>query len=1061
MTASERLVENVLESAGQAVIAADLGGLIVYWNAAAEKLFGFSREEAMGQPTGELLGAATDDVDGAPLVATVLAGEIWTGPFRVRHKDGTPLQLLVTDSALRDDSGEIVGIVGVSTVLADLRRADKRLDTLETVVDALTDALLIVDLRSATVTDCNAQAENLLSLPREQIVGGPVSALVAMDQEFDLDDVIARVSRGTAIPRLETKRPRGDGSAVPVLLSVTPIKNGRGEVVAAAVIIRDTSELIAVREALRLSEERLLRQFNDTSIPQAVLDLAGRFVDVNAAMGDYLGRRSSDLVGKNVNEFEHPDERETATSARRALADGEVRRLMANRRYVHQDGSVVHGIASEVATMDQSGEPAQINLLIQDVTDVHTVTDALARERATFHRLDEFASDVTLITDARGTITYASAAITTVYGYTVSGVLDRNAVDLLHASDKEVVAEALRRCLDTVETIAALRVRMKHQDGTYLWVDIELTNLVGDATVNGIVAQVRDAKGAIDTEERIHGAQHRYDVLVESADAGVMLTDVHRNITFASRRAAAILRADPADIVGTDVSMWLLPDDSWLPAARDSLHGVSRADARFEIRARRSDGEVASLVISIHPLFDSLGIATGAQTLIVDVTDSKGTAAELDRVALRDPLTGLANRTQLTDRVRDLLAADNSMPLAVLHVDIDDFRRINDSFGAAIGDLVLGTVADRLEELSGPRVTVARHDDDEFLLLLSDESDTADAIGRAEAVRAAVAQPMTIRGTSIVVTVTVGVATSEGLDAEALLGAAESAMQVGRARGGDRVAVFDAQFRTRDLEEWQLRNDLHEALRKQEMTMQYQPLVHLPTGRPIGAEALLRWQHPVHGAVAPDTFIRIAERSRLILELGEFALRAACVAAAGWIRDGMVTPAFRISVNLSVRQLADPGLFDRVQSVLTDTSLPPEALCLEVTEGALLVDGTAAEATMRRLHALGVRLAIDDFGSGFSSLRYLRRLPVDQLKVDRTFVAGLGTNADDSAIVAGLVGLADVLGVACVAEGVETIEQADALRTLGCQYAQGYLFSRPVAEGDLPAVFARLDAATG
>jgi EAL domain-containing protein (putative c-di-GMP-specific phosphodiesterase class I) len=283
-------------------------------------------------------------------------------------------------------------------------------------------------------------------------------------------------------------------------------------------------------------------------------------------------------------------------------------------------------------------------------------------------------------------------------------------------------------------------------------------------------------------------------------------------------------------------------------------------------------------------------------------------------------------------------------------------------------------------------------------------------------------------------------------------------MQLGRAQGGDRVELFDDHRRSQDLDEWRLRNDLHEALPRNELSVHYQPLVHLATGRPIGAEALLRWQHPTRGSVAPDVFIRVAERSRLIVDIGEFALRTACRTAAGWLRDGSVQPSFRISVNLSVRELADVGLYDRVQSVLTDTGLPADALCLEVTETGLMADVAAAEATLRRLHLLGVHVAIDDFGTGYSSLMYLKRLPVDHLKIDRMFVAGLGVDPDASAIVAGVIGLADVVGVSCVAEGVETQAQADALLRLRCQFAQGYLFSRPVAEADLPATLQRLQA---
>ncbi|MDQ1680294.1 MAG: hypothetical protein QOI42_1153 [Frankiaceae bacterium] len=1054
MSAAWSLHQQILDAAGHAVIAADLAGHVIYWNDAASRLFGYTAEEALGQPTSALLSAEAGIVDDASILATVLSGDVWTGPFRVRHKDGTVVQLLVTDSPLRDHDGEIVGIVGVSTALRDLRRADQRLGTLETVVEALADALLIVDVATAEVVDCNTNAELLLRLPRREIVGTPIAALLGSGRPDEQHDVIARIQLGVAIPRLSTTRLRRDGTAVSVTLSVTPIRSPGGDVTAAAVLIRDTSDVAAAEKALRLSEERVRRQFSDTSIPQAEVDLSGAFIEVNAAMADFLGYSPDELIGTAADAFVHPDDKPSAGSGRLALVDGEISRLMANRRFVRKDGSVVHGIVSEVATTDDLGSPMRVGVLVQDVTDVHVATEALARERATFHRLGELASEVALIIDTRGLIRFASAAITTVYGHPIDAVLDRYAFELLHPSDVEVVADALRRTIVSTRPMASLRVRVRHDDGSYRWTDLELTNLLGDAVVGGVIAHLRDARDAIAAEERVHRAQHRYDVLVDSADEGVITTDVDGMVTFASRRAGEILRAEPADIIGTDVAVWLFADDDWLPAARESIRGVTQADARYEVRARRADGDIAWLLISVHALYDSVGVRTGAQTLIVDITAMKTRAAESDRLALYDPLTGLANRTLLTDRLRQLLDGQHSV--AVLHVDIDDFRRINGSLGAEVGDAILNTVAERIEQSAGGRATVARHDDDEFVVMLPDDWHPADAIARAEAIRVAVGEPIVVRETTIMITVTAGVAISDGRDAEALLGAAESAMQLGRAEGGDRVSLFDVDVRSQDLDEWRLRNELHEALRRDELSVHYQPIVHLATGRAIGAEALLRWNHPTRGSVPPDVFIRVAERSRLILAVGEFALREACRATAQWLHDGIVEPSFRICVNLSSRQLSDPDLYDRVEKVLAETGLPPDCLCLEVTETALMADVAAAGITLRRFHALGVRVAIDDFGTGYSSLLYLKRLPVDHLKVDRIFVSGLGTDSDDTAIVAAVVGLADVVGVSCIAEGVETPGQADALRRLGCRYAQGYLFSYPVPVADLPAAIRRL-----
>ncbi|MCU1679255.1 MAG: hypothetical protein JWM93_4013, partial [Frankiales bacterium] len=381
-----------------------------------------------------------------------------------------------------------------------------------------------------------------------------------------------------------------------------------------------------------------------------------------------------------------------------------------------------------------------------------------------------------------------------------------------------------------------------------------------------------------------------------------------------------------------------------------------------------------------------------------------------------------------------------------------------DSLGHVLGDEALRTIADRLRSAIGAADTVARDSGDGFLILIEDLPFADTAIKTAERIRESLRAQLLVGTHRLSVTATVGVAIADGRDAEALIGAADSAVSLGKERGGDQVSLFDEKVHSATLAEWALAGDLEGAVERDEISLHFQPVVNLMSGRAVGAEALMRWRHPVRGNVPPDAFIPVAERSKLIIELGGFALRGACAAAAAWLASGAVPAGFVMAVNLSARELADVDLFDRVSVILSDTGLPPESLCLEVTETAVMTDAAVAYRTLKRLNDAGVHLSIDDFGTGYSSLVYLKRLPVQQLKVDRMFVAGLGTDPDDTAIVASVIGLADAVGISCVAEGVETQEQAHALRRLGCRYAQGYLFGRPVPGDELLAALRSIDA---
>ncbi|HEY6758947.1 MAG TPA: bifunctional diguanylate cyclase/phosphodiesterase [Baekduia sp.] len=431
--------------------------------------------------------------------------------------------------------------------------------------------------------------------------------------------------------------------------------------------------------------------------------------------------------------------------------------------------------------------------------------------------------------------------------------------------------------------------------------------------------------------------------------------------------------------------------------------------------------------------------------------------AALAHRAAHDPLTGLPNRRAFVERVEQALdrrrrrdGADGRV--AVLFVDVDDFKVVNDSLGHGAGDRLLEAVAQRLGAALRPQDVVARFGGDEFTVLVSDVVDQADALRVAQRLEAALRPPMDLDGGSRFVTVSVGLAVAGGDDddADQLLQNADAAMYRAKQAGKARCEAFDDSLRRDALRRLALEGALREALAHGELRLDYQPQVRLPGGAIAGVEALLRWRHPELGPVSPAEFVPIAERLGLIEEIGEWVLRTACLEAMTWGRDDV-----EVAVNVSPRQLSSPGFADVVREALRASGLAPHRLCLEVTETALLAVVDAARAMLASVRALGVLLAVDDFGVGHASLRHLRQLlPVDVLKIDKSFVDGLAADREDAAIVSAVVRLAEGLGLDCVAEGVETAAQVEALSAMGCTYAQGYFFSRPVAPEALAPLLA-------
>ena len=442
----------------------------------------------------------------------------------------------------------------------------------------------------------------------------------------------------------------------------------------------------------------------------------------------------------------------------------------------------------------------------------------------------------------------------------------------------------------------------------------------------------------------------------------------------------------------------------------------------------------------------------GSQT---DITENK----------IADPLTTLPNRLYFIDKLDCSIdaARHGGHAFAVLFLDVDRFKLINDSLGHAAGDELLTSVASRLRSAirsgwEGRTSVIARLGGDEFAILLNDIRDSADAQSIAQRILEKVEAPFRQNGRQVFATVSIGIALScQGNEPEDLLRNADTAMYHAKARGKARFAIFDEAMRERAVSRLEIETGLRKAIQTGELMLHYQPQFSLRDHRVIGYEALVRWNHPNRGLLPPSEFIPIAEESDLIIHLGRWVLKEACAQMAAWHRGFAISPPPAISVNVSPRHLRDAGLVEDVGRVLAETGLDPRYLRLEVTESSIMQDPEAALTTLRRLKLMHIGLEIDDFGTGYSSLSYLQRLPFDTVKIDRSFVRELGVSGESLEIVKTIVDLARSLQMGVVAEGIETKEQLRNLANLGCEYGQGYYFSKPVGAQTIQSGMQQLD----
>lgn len=553
-------------------------------------------------------------------------------------------------------------------------------------------------------------------------------------------------------------------------------------------------------------------------------------------------------------------------------------------------------------------------------------------------------------------------------------------------------------------------------------------------------------------EDSVRDSEQRYALAARGSTDGLWDWDLTTNRLFLSERWKQMLALADSDI-GTDPAGWMArihPADR--PAFQNELDALRRpgGPAQFsgEYRLQHTSGAYRWMLTRGFVLRDPDGNAvrmSGSQT---DITTSRAF----------DSLTGLPNRVFFTDKLENAIArtAAGAAPFAVLFLDMDRFKVVNDSLGHQAGDRLLVELANRLSQAMesaapalppGVTYVIARLGGDEFAILVEGAGDAASMRPLAERIEAAVREPFTLENRELFASISIGIALGapEYSNAAEVLRDADTAMYRAKSLGRSRWAIFDSEMRAMAVARMEMESDLRHAIARDELRLYYQPKVELGNNRVVGFEALLRWQHPTRGLIPPLQFIPLAEETGLIVPIGAWVIREACIMLRHWQKEFPFVPPLEMSVNLSVRQFWQNNLVGQVADALAETGLDPECLQLEVTESVFVQEPVAAASVLAELKGLGVGLKLDDFGTGYSSLSYLSQLPCDSLKIDKSFVNQMCTDISCSEIIRTVVQLANSLGKQVIAEGIETEAQAELLKSLGCGFGQGYLFSKPMA----------------
>ncbi len=1103
LIASESWFRSLVNEALDLVSVRDAAHNIVYISPAVRRVLGYEVEEIIDTPSWSIEVHPDDlaTLRNAEAKGRAEPGSTVRVEYRLRHKDRSWRWMESRITNLLDDPA-VEGIVTNSQDITGRRIAEDARARSDSALLALVQAspLAIYSVEAdLSLQLWNNACEELFGWPATEVLGRRIP-FMPRDAGATAEDLIGRVFSGERIKDVELALRTHDDRTIDAVLSLAPVRDATGQVVSAMGVIVDVTARKRAEDGLRASQERFKALVQHSSDFVVVCDALGTVTYASPSVARFSGLDIVDASANGLVDLLHPDDLDAGVAAFTGVMSGSSSQLEVRMR--RADG-VWRWMAVTATDLRDDPDVGGIVVNSRDVTEAREAEAALRESEERFRALVQHGSDMVSVINADGTLRYASPAGSRVLGLPEGSGLGIDSLERLHPDDLDRIAQVFAEALVSPGLTGPEQFRVRAADGTYRTIEAIANNLIDDPGVNGVIVTAHDttartrAESLIAAQARVLEMVAKGDTLVGTLSAlcglveeritdsicsvmlvdvsgrelrhtagpnlpQLMLADLHSGIPIGEGVGASGTAAFRREVVVVgDVR-----EDPLFSSYRNAMEKYGLLSCWSTPILASSDGRVLGAFAVYWP---EPCEPTAADRAVVDnlvhigaiAIERKASEVQLEFQAHHDPLTGLPNRALFLEFLTHALARArrNRDSTAVLFLDLDEFKNYNDSLGHEHGDELLVAVGQRLRGVLRPGDTLARFGGDEFTVLCEDLGG-ADAKQRAidvaERLLEALKAPFLPDGEERFLSASVGIALASGSNEqpEDLLRDADAAMYRAKERGKARWELFDERMRARARERLEIESALHRALERNEFRLFYQPIVSLAGARYVGVEALVRWQHPERGLVAPQDFVTLAEETGLIIPLGAWVLADVCRQYGEWRRDARIDPDLVVSVNLSAKQISHPGIVETVEEMLARSDLPATNLCLEITESVLLDDTGPALKTLRELKDLGVQLSMDDFGTGYSSLGYLKKFPIDSVKVDRSFVDGLGSDAEDSAIVAGVVSLGRALGLTVVGEGVETEGQLTSLVALGCDHAQGFFFSPPRPAGEIAAMLA-------
>uniref|UniRef100_A0ABX1PQG1 EAL domain-containing protein n=2 Tax=Aromatoleum anaerobium TaxID=182180 RepID=A0ABX1PQG1_9RHOO len=925
---------------------------------------------------------------------------------------------------------------------------EQQLRKLSTAIECSPASIVITD-RSGNIEYVNPQFERCTGYTAQEVAGKNPRILKSGNRSADEYAAMwATITHGH-VWRGEFENVRKDRTHYWETASIAPIRAGDGTISGFVAVKEDITLQKRAERELREREVKLAALIASLPDLMFVIDRNRRIAEFHAPDPGLLLTGPERFIGRAYAETLPPA---VAVKFDEALEEISAAGGLRQVEYTLDLPRGRHHFSASISRLAGAGlAPEGFIVLVRDLTERVRMEQALIESELRYRELFANSRVVMLVIDpVDGSIVDANAKACEYYGYDLA-TLTRMRIWSINVLGREQIqremAHAQAREVDTF--------RFRHRLASGELRDVEVASgpieIAGRKLLYSVVQDVTERKRV---EERMRQAM----VVFKACSQGIMTTDAQGLITSVNPAFCTITGYLAAEVIGRKSSMFKPErhEATFFDAMWTSI--VESGSWAGEVGSRRKDGGTYPQWITVTAVRDTDGKVAEYVTLFSDITERKQQEVAMWRQANFDPLTGLANRSLLQDRLGHALAhaRRHACKVGLLFLDLDGFKWINDSLGHEVGDELLVDVARRLNTCVRDEDTVARLGGDEFTVVVHDLADPADLGAIADKLVAVLREPFALRGARHHISGSVGITVfpDDGNDVQTLLRNADIAMYKAKQAGKNRAQPYAPHMQADALARVHLEADLRIAVEQRAFELHYQPIVDSASGTLVGAEALLRWKHPERGMIPPIEFIPVAEDCGLIVQIGEWVLREAMRQRRDWLARGY--PPLRLAVNVSGVQFGETGLPELLRTLLAECDTARDALILEITESVLMGGSDSVEARMRDIKEQGICFALDDFGTGFSSLSYLKRFPVDIVKIDRSFVRDCPDDRNDASLVEAIINMAHSLGLRVTAEGVESAEQREFLRALGCDYLQGYLIGKPLAADAFEAMMAPL-----